>query len=452
MSESTLPADTTRRLATWVAGLRYEDLPAEVVAVAKRQILDTLAVAWAGTRADAIEPLRRLIGGLGGAPEAPVWCYGERLPATQAAFLNGMLASALDYDSLHDRATVHPDVVTLPAIMALAEQRAASGRELITALVAGDELLVRLGLAARSHPGWFYSSAFGVFGAAAAASRLLGLGADQTLHALGIAMSQAAGTQQALLERSLTKRLQTAYAARAGVESALFAQAGVTGPAQPLEGASGIQALYTGFEAGELLGDLGTRYAITGMTLKKYASCMCNHAPIEATLQLAARHHLRAADVAALKVTISPFMHRLTGAPFEPGDNPQVSAQFSVQYSVASALLRGRFEVRDIEPAAVLEPEVLALAARVQVQVDATAGKFVPAVLELRTHGGATHTLTVDTLPGTPAAPLSEAALHHKALAGFTSAAKAMDEVHALGLIARLQALEHTPDVRGLLG
>ena len=171
MAEVKLPADTTRTLAHWVSRLRFDDLPQAVVETAKRQIIDTLAVAWAGSKAECVDPVRSVVAQIGGAPQARVWCFGDRLPATQAAFVNGMLAAALDFDTLHDRANVHSDGVVLPAVLALAEARGASGAELIVAVVAGGELMVRLGLAARSAPGWFYSSVFGAFGAAAGLAR-----------------------------------------------------------------------------------------------------------------------------------------------------------------------------------------------------------------------------------------------------------------------------------------
>jgi 2-methylcitrate dehydratase PrpD len=445
-----LPQDTTRKLARWVSALRFEDLPSEVVAAAKLQILDMLAVAWAGSKAESVDPVRTVIAETGGAPQSRVWCYGDRLPATQAAFVNGMLAAALDFDTLHDRANVHSDGVVLPAVWALAEARGASGAELITALVAGGELMVRLGLAARSAPGWFYSSVFGAFGAAAAAANLLRLTETQTLHAMGIALSQASGTQQPLLERSLTKRLQTAYAARQGVEAALLAEAGVTGPAQPLEGLAGIGALYTELD-GSLLEGLGERYDSLGMTFKKFASCMCNHAPIEAALRLRAGTGAQPADIESAMVTISPFMHRLTGARFTPGDNPQVSAQFNVRYSVASALLRGRFESRDIEPAAVRDAGVLELASRVEVRVDERAGRFGPARLDVRWRGTGVHSVTVHAPPGTPDNPLPEAEILAKARTAFTQAAIPLSASAAGTLIRTLQSLERCPRVSALL-
>lgn len=437
-----LPVDTTRKFARWITGLRFDDIPSGVVEAAKRQVLDTVAVAWAGSSADGVDDVRQVIRASAGRPESRVWCFGDRLPATQAAFVNAMFASALDFDTLHDGANVHSDGVLLPALLALADSRGASGKQLITALVAGGELTVRLGLAAGVSPGWFYSSVFGVFGAAAASAKLLGLDESRTLHALGIALSQAAGTRQPLFERSLTKRLQAAYAARSGVESALLAAAGVTGPGQPLEGISGIHSLYAQLDPSITEG-LGQRYESDAMTFKKFASCMCNHTPIEACLQLLSRTDLCGSDIESITVTVSPYMNRLAGDEFLPGENPQVSAQFNVRYSVASALLRKRFDVADIQARAVLDPKVNALVARVRVEVDEAGGSFGPAHIRVVSTAGAIHCHSVDAPPGSPSCPLSDADLVSKALACFGSASQPMPPDRARALIKAIQLLEH---------
>ena len=450
MAPPSLPPDASRTLARWVSGLRYQDIPGDVVELAKLQVLDTLGAAWAGSNAEGIDHVRSVVAQQGGAAESRVWCYGDRLPAPQAAFVNGMLAAALDVDSLHDRANVHSDGVIVPALFALAEARGASGKTLISALVAGGELAVRMGVAARSSPGWFYSSVFGVFGAAAAASHLLGLDERRTLHALGIALSQAAGTQQPLLERSLTKRLQTAFASRVGVEAALLAEAGVTGPSQPIEGAAGMAALYTSFDD-TLLAGLGERFASAGMTFKKFPSCMCNQAPIEAALELSTRCALNAEDIQGVAVTVSPFMERLTGAPFCPGDNPQVSAQFSVRYSVASSLLRKRFEVRDISACSVLDPAVLALAALVEVRLNDSADRFGPAQVEVRTKAGQTHIAFLESPPGTSASPLTSRALMAKARSAFASAAIPMSASRTGAVMDAILGIDRCQQVAGLL-
>lgn len=445
------PRSIGRPLADWVAALRYEDLPAPVVERAKRLLLDTLAVAWAGSGADGIAALHRLALRQGGAADSSLWALGGTVPAPQAAFLNGAMAAALDFDSVHDEATVHADAVIVPAVLAVAEQNALDGREFLAAYAAGDEMLVRLGLAIETHPGWFYTSVLGVFAAAAASGRALRLDAAGVLSAMGIALSRASGTQQALVERALTKRLQSAFAARDGVDAALLAQAGVTAPAEVFEGQCGFESLYTTLNHAVVLEGLGRDYRFASLTLKKYASCFCNHAAIEATLELVARHKLGAADVAEASVRISPFMARLVGAQFAPGDNPQVAAQFSVQYSIASALLRGRFAVGDIQPAAVMDAAAGALARRVRVMIDASqTGKFVPATVTLKTNQGVEHHATATVLPGTPAHPLSDAEHRAKALACFTSGARPMTAARAERLVERIGSLESLGSMRDL--
>ncbi len=452
MSRSNETAWLGARLAAWATGLRYEDLPPTVVAKAKGLLLDTLSVGWAGSGAEGIAEVRALVQAQGGAAESSVWSFGGCLPAPQAAFLNGAMAAALDFDSVHDLAGAHSDIVVIPAVLALAEREHLSGREFLTAYAAGSEILVRLSLAVRSRPGWFYSSVLGVFGAAAGAARALGLDAARARHAMGVALSRAAGTQQTLAERSLTKRLQSAFAARDGVESALLAACGVTAPAQMFEGAAGFSALYGEIDAAVALEGLGREFHFTALTTKKYASCYCNHAAIQAALDLVHRHGLRAAEVRDAAVRITPFMARLVGAPYAPGDNPQVSAQFSVQYSVASVFLRGRFVVEDILPTAATDPEVCALASRVRVEIDDTQeGKFLPATVRVRTASGAALEATATQLPGTPSNPMPESELHSKALACLGTGVRPMQQDAARRFAVRIAAVDTVTDMREFL-
>ncbi len=439
------------RIAAWTAGLRYEDVRAPVVKAAKRLLLDTIAVAWAGSGAPGINALQRMVVRQGGASDSCVWTTPNRLAAPQAAFLNGAMAAALDFDSVHDEATVHADIVVVPAVMAIAEQAELDGKAFLAACIAGDELLVRLGLAIQSHPGWFYTSVLGVFASAAASAKALGLGADGVRTAMGIALSRAAGTQQALVERGATKRLQSAFAARDGVEAALLAECGVTSPASMFDGACGFETLYTKLDHATLLEGLGSDYRFTSLTLKKYPSCFCNHAAIEATLDLVSRHRLQGSDIASATVKISPFMAKLVGAPFAPGGNPQVSAQFSVQYSVASTLMRGRFTVEDIQPEAVIDEQVGALAKRVSVEIDsALTGKFVPATVTLQTRLGARHEAVATSLPGTPDHPLSEGEHRAKALACLASGQNPMAKDRAERFVERIDRLETLTSMRDL--
>ena len=346
---------------------------------------------------------------------------------------------------------MHADIVVVPAVLAVAEQNALSGKEFLAAYVAGDEILVRLGLAIQTHPGWFYTSVLGVFAAAAAAGRAMRLDMDGIRSAMGVALSRAAGTQQALVERAQTKRLQSAFAARDGVDAALLAQCGVSAPADMFDGQCGFESLYAKLDHAILLDGLGSDYRFPTLTLKKHASCFCNHAAIEATLDLVARHKLSASDVADASVSISPFMARLVGAPFAPGDAPQVSAQFSVQYSIASTLLRGRFTVDDIQPAAVADEKVGALARRVRVVIDpSNTGKFVPATVSVKTKSGAQFEATASELPGTPAHPMTDTEHRAKVLACLTSGARPMKASQAAKLIEKVDRLESLASMRDL--
>lgn len=441
-----------KRLSLWTAGLRYEDLPADAVACAKRLLLDTLAVAWAGAGAVGVDPLYRMALRHGGQGESSLWVHGGQLPAMSAAFLNGVYASSLDFDSVHDAATVHPDIVVLPALLAVAERDGIHGRDFLAAHVAGDEMMVRLALGVKRHPGWFYSSALGVFASAAACARAMGLGAEGVRTAMGVALGRAAGTQQSLIEGAFTKRLQSAFAARDGLESALLAEAGVTSPEQIFEGAAGVEALYVGIDHDRVLDGLGAQWRFSTLTFKNFPSCFCNHAAIVAAIELVRRYSIGAADIDDCSVGLTPFSARLVGAPFAPGDSPQVAAQFSAQYSVANVLARGGFSVGDIDPVAVLDPAIGALAARVRVSVDAgLPGKFAPATVTVRTRDGRTLSTTVDTIPGTPAQPATDAEVRQKALMCFASGPRPMPLPHVEQLMARIDRLESLGSMRELL-
>jgi 2-methylcitrate dehydratase PrpD len=440
-----------QRLADWMAGLACESLPDSAVRAARRLLLDTLAVAWAGAGAQGVRPVLDMLAAQGGAAESRLWVSGLALPAPAAALANGLCASALDFDSVHGLATVHPDIVLVPALLALAERGGCSGREFLAAYVAGSEMLVRLGMAVERHPGWFLTSALGVLACAAACARLLGLGADGIGRAMGIALSRAAGTQQPLAEGSFSKRLQSAYAARDGLEAALLAQCGADGPRHVFGGRAGFEQLYVGLDRQQALEGLGSEYRFESLTLKKYPSCFCNHAAIVAALDLVQRQGVQADAVREGVVRLSPFSARLVGGAYAPKASPQVAAQFSVRYSVASVLLRGRFALADIDPAAALDPQAVALATRIKVRVDSEQeGKFVPVSLSVLCHDGTRRECTVERIPGTPELPLSGEELREKVLDCFAHGVRPMPAAQVRQLMARMDGLEEMADLRDL--
>ncbi|MGH8617751.1 MAG: MmgE/PrpD family protein [Burkholderiales bacterium] len=444
-------ATISGRLAAHVADTRWEDLPADAIAASKRLGLDTLAVAWAGATAPGVPPVRDLLVDEGGKGESLLWADGRRLPARAAAFINSAAAAALDYDGMRatERGSVHADSVVLPAALAIAEREHASGRDFLTALVIGNDLVTRLGAASLlPHKGWYLTSIYGVFGATAAAAKLLKLDAAKTTHAFGIALSQASCTQLPNIERNLTKRFSSSFAAAAGVSSALLAAAGVTAPREAFEGQFGFYRLYQDGDADALLANLGRDYPHVGTAIKKYPSCACNHTAIEATLDLVREHGLTAADATEIEVTISPYVDRLVGASFDPGADPQVAAQFSVQYSVACPLLRGRFGVADIQPDAVTAPDIVALARRIAVRIDPGWNNSRAATVRIVSRTRGTLEKHVAHIPGTPEAPLGDAELQAKIRDCFDFGARAGEDPRQ---IARAwYAIEDCPDIAAL--
>jgi 2-methylcitrate dehydratase PrpD len=287
-----------------------------------------------------------------------------------------------------------------------------------------------------------------VFGAAAAAARLLKLDAAGVRDALGLAFSHAGGTQQALIEKTMAKRLQSAFAARNGVFCALLAAAGGRAPAEAFEGKFGFYAKYDAGDPTMLLADLGVRFEHVATAVKKYPSCTANHPAVEGALALARELDLKPDDVDGVEVTISPFSHQLVGAPYDPGANPQVAAQFSIQYSLASALLRRRLAIADIRPEAALDPEARAFAAKVEVKVDAAnKSKFAPAEVAIHTKIHGTLKRRVEHVPGTAQSPMSEADLHAKVRDCVVAAGVPKSAIVADRLIERAMMVEAVADM-----
>ncbi|MFG1280017.1 MmgE/PrpD family protein [Xanthobacter autotrophicus] len=441
--------DVTAAVVETAATIGYDDLPPETVAKVKCVLLDTLAVAWAAGEAAGVNAARAMA--MRGAPgHASLWGHrGARREPSAAAFFNGTLGAALDFDSLAGQ--VHADVVVAPAAIAVGEQQRRNGRELIAALALGNELLIRLAAATTSNKGWFHTSIAGIFGATLAAARLRGLDTNRTQNALGIALCQAGGTQQSHVEQSLTKRMQSAFAARDGVISADLAAVGVTGPRAAFEGQFGLFALFEDGLAPDILTGFGTNWRLLDTMLKRFPACDCSHAALQAATELVALHGLAAEDVERGQIVITPYMNRLVGGAFAPEANPQVAGQFNVRYGVAAILLRGAFGLADIEPEAVLDPAIRPLVDRLSVRVDETRiGTFAPADVSIETRDGRRLHRRVEVLPGSAAAPLTEEETYAKLLDSFGYGPNALNDRQAEALIQRIERLEGVDDIAAL--
>ncbi len=439
----------SHRLASHAATTPYAAIPADVRDTAKLYMLDTLAVAWAGSDAPGCPEAHALQVDEGGRADSTAWAYGGKLSASSAAFINGMSSSALDYDSLGRDAPVHVNIAVLPAALAVAEKEHASGADFLAALVVGSDIVCRLGAAAKHPPrGFHYTAAFGIFGAAAAAARLMRLDAVTTRHALGLAFIQAGGTQQANIEPSLAKRLLSAFAARSGVYAALLAQRGITAPAHAIEGEFGLYKLYQDGSPERLLDALGSRFDSAALSIKQFPSCGCNHTTIAGMLDLVRKYDLQPDDVESIDITVSPYMDRIVGMPYDPSGDAQVAAQFSIRYSAACVLVRRRLGLAEIQEAAARDPEINRHVGKVTLQIDPTlTSSRGPVVIRLRSKRHGELATTVAHVPGSREAPLTEAQVNEKFDECFRLGTRPLSKEQIATLTARVHGLEQFPDM-----
>jgi 2-methylcitrate dehydratase PrpD len=337
-------------------------------------ILDTLGSAMAGWNAPGILSVIRSIDRWGGAPEATVWAYGGRLPTPNAAFANGCMVHAMDYDDVHLTSVLHLTSSLIPATLAVAEMMHRSGRALMTAVALGVEVAVRIGIIAKQQDmnfGYLPASTVGIFGTTAACCRLMGLDVEQTVNALGIAYAQSSGSRQALLDHTLTKRIQPALAARSALWAAFLAADGITGPHRALEGEAGFFKVYVGSEPPESSELAGRRddWEIERVRIKRYPSCGATHASTMVAIELATEEDLDPDNIREVTLDLGYKDIWFVGKPWEIGVDPQVDAQFSAAYSAALGLIRRRAGLKEYTAQSVLaDQQVSDLASRVQIR------------------------------------------------------------------------------------
>src|SRR5438270_6508671 len=284
----TMTDDPAWPLARHVCRTGYADLPASAVDSARRDILDTFGCMLGGSGSPGIDELFAVTSRWGGLPESRVLLRGTCLPAPQAALLNASMGHALDFDDTLDTGgSIHPGVSVLGSVLAVCDSiGGATGRDVLLAVALGLDVSCRIALACTLDRGWHRTAAIGVFGATAAAGKLIGLTPEQMLSAFGIAYSHAAGNRQCILDGALTKRLQAGQAASASVFSAILAQTGFTGARNIFNGRFGFLELYqpNGYDASVLLRELGTAFRGEELSYKPYPCGRPLHAAIDAAL------------------------------------------------------------------------------------------------------------------------------------------------------------------------
>lgn len=406
------------QLAEWAGGLRYEDLPADVVHQAKRVILDYVAATIAGSTSGPARIVQQYLSETEGPGPATVIGTPLRLSAANAALANGTAAHGLEVDDGYTPGAYHPGSPNLSAVLAAAEASGSSGEDVVLATVVGFELSCRL--AGAGHPatwrrGFHNTPVAGVFGAAAGVTKILGGDGEVLANALGLAGSHAGGLFEFLGQAADVKRLHPGKAGRDGLVSAELAARGLTGPKTVLEGRNGYANAFAGgeFDPGHLLDDLGDTWRMCQTYVKPYPCCRHLHGPIDAVLELQRQAPI---DVDALE-SISVETYAVASRHSHTSVQDLLDAQMSIPYAVAVTLLHGTPGLEHFDADARQDPRVQRLCNLVSVRESADcAGDYPrmrPARVILR-GGGAPRAVRIDQPYGEPSNPVTDEDLEAK--------------------------------------
>jgi 2-methylcitrate dehydratase PrpD len=446
------------RLAEFATSLTLDDIPAPAVEAAKLHLLDTLGCGLAASALGVAVEGRAVMAELGGDGQATVIGLESGLPAPNAAFANAMLCHGLDFDDTHSDSVSHITTVSGPAALAAGEAQGAGGRDVLAAIIAANEVVTRIGMAASGafHERGFHPTAVcGVFGAASAAARLGGLDAQTAASALGIAGSMASGLFAYLADGTATKPIHPAWAAHGGLLAARLAAHGAEGPPSVLEGKFGLYHAFLDAGEGEIdlerqLADLGTRWETLRIAYKPYPACHFMHGALGATAEAAGG--IDPAEIEDIVVIVPPAGVSLVLEPAESKVTPRsdYEGKFSLQYSVAAMIVRGRVGISDYTDEAISDPRVLELARRVRYETKdyATYPAAFPGGVRIRTRDGKTLEADYAHQLGAPENPMTADEVRAKFR---ENASLALADTELEALEEGILALESQEDVSAAL-
>jgi 2-methylcitrate dehydratase PrpD len=433
----------TQNLARFVVETRWEDIPEQARHEAKRALLNFFAVAIAGCRTEPVELALRTLAEFSGGKQATIVGRSERIDALGAAFLNAAGANVFDYCDTHLPTVVHPTAPLAPALLSLAELRRVTGPELLLAFVLGFEIECRVGGAVSPghYPkGWHITSTCGVFGSAAGAAKLLGLNENQVVWALGNASTQSAGLCECLGWPA--KSVSVGNAARNGLFSALLAEKGFSGPAEPIAGAQGfLAAMGEPPNWAALTEGLGKTWEVNDNSLKPYPAGFVIHPLLDCALDWRRQHP--GAEVERVAVRGNPLLLQRT-------DRPEVASgresQVSLQHAVAAALVLGKAGLDQFTDACVDDPVVKEMRRKVEVASD-PAISTIAVEMDFWTKDGKKHSVSTEAARGSSANPLKDSEVEQKLL----DEARSWRPAHDIKpLIDAVWALDKSGDVSNL--
>jgi 2-methylcitrate dehydratase PrpD len=446
--------NATDLFSKYIHGLKFEDFGGDVVESTKLLLLDYLASAMAGYRINKTfnEAMWAVVGGMGGKKESRVFFHGSRLPASNAAMLNAAFGHGADIDDGHRTAQGHPGVSVMPTALSLAEAQKLDGRDTIVAIVAGYEIFVRLATAINpSHlsRGFHTTGTVGAIAAGGAAAKALKLPLKKLHSALSLASLQSAGLLEVMESGQMNKPLHPAKAAFNGILAARLAEAGSEGPRDYLEGPKGfIRAFSDKADLGILLKDLGKKFRVSSAYIKLYPACRHTHAAIDAVLTLRDGVLSSLDSLEKVKVHLYPAGINLTGSIREPKNEDE--AKFSLAYTVATALTKGRFTLKELDVSKSFDRQTRKLVSKIEVisdpQLENREANIRGARVELMMKNGTSRKAEVKLAKGEPEAPASQKDVEAKlSFCGETlfSKERLREVVTMVQRLERLKSMNH---------
>jgi len=370
-----MQVDITDKLAHFIANITYNQLPKDIIDTAKKALIDFLAVSIAGfNKGPLCKILLDYLIKAGGSQESIVLGFDKKIPSFNAALMNGVSGHTLDLDDGHRIARGHPGVTVIPAALALTEISGCSGKQLITAIVVGYEVFVRLGKAANPelfNRGFHTTGVCGALAAASAASKVLSLGKEEIISTLGIAGIQSSGLLIVTHSGQMMKPLNAGKAAQNGVLSALLAKNKAIGPKSIIESKDGfMQAFSDKTNYSFILDNLGRNFAIKECYTKFYPACRHTHAAIDATLYLKNKFNIVSNDIKEIEVTTYPAALKLTEKKNMPVD--EAGTRFNLAFVVSLVLAKGRAGIDDFSVENAKNKEISDLFKKVKIKSDAS--------------------------------------------------------------------------------
>lgn len=449
-------------LAEYAANAVYDDLPGKAVEMTKLSLLDALGVTLAaGGLCEECRAFVEIAKESGGKKESTILGFGDQVPAHMAAFANGAMAHALDFEDAHDLALVHPNAAAVPAALAVAESVGnVNGNDFIAALAVGCDIVCRLGLAFNENPGdygWYIPPILGSFGAAVAAGKLLHLDQKKMLDAFSLTLCQSTCSAELRYSpRSDIRSVRDAFAAQAGVLAARLAQKGIKGFDHPFEGRAGLFSLYShgNYDGSRLIEGLGTTFEGANISFKPWPACRGTHTYIEAALHILKEHAPDPNDIVDVRVIVSSFNQMLC-EPENVKKAPQtvIDAKFSIPFTVATALYHKEVGLKHFTPERLKDKNVLQLAQKIRYDLDpglnlrdATRG-----FLEIRTKDNKTYAKRIDQAYGHPGNPISPEAVVAKFMACADKAKTKIPQDKLKAAAKCILALEELKDIRQIV-